>query len=155
MKHGTFLRSILLPLLICATLAGAAFAEGDPGKASGTKRKDGGTTTTPVPNPVPSPRAPAPQPTPQPIPAPAPLPRPIPPPERRAPNDQRDQSTIDRNYDTNGDGVISKAERKRMKEIRKAERKQMRELQKAQRKADMAAWKASHKQQHGNNHRDD
>jgi hypothetical protein len=55
---------------------------------------------------------------------------------------QQNGSTIDRNYDLNGDGELSKEERKRMKEIKKAERKRQRELAKAERKRDKEQRKA-------------
>lgn len=145
MKYATLLRTLLLPLLLTATLVSGVFGQGAPRRTGGTTTKDGG---TPAPRPTPGIPIPLPTRTPAPVPAPAP--------ERRLPHDCCcDRSAIDRNYDVNGDGTISKDERKRMKEIRKAEHKRAKELRKAQRKADHAAWKVNHKKGRGHDRDDD
>jgi hypothetical protein len=141
MKSATVLRTFFLSLLVTGLSIGQAPAQGR--TTAPTTTKDG--STTQAPQPQPSGPAPVYRPAPNdrtqtPVPAPAPTTQQKPAPVYRpapgqtttqAPAPQQ-QTTIDRNYDVNGDGVISKEEKKRMKEIRKAEKKRARELRKAQ-----------------------
>ncbi len=132
MRSATVLRTFFVSLLAVGISFGQAFAQEAPRRTTSpsTGTKDGSAR-------VPGPGIPLPVPDKAPAPTtqrnPAPVYRPAP--------QQQEQTTVDRNYDTNRDGVISKAERKRMKEIRKADKKRAKELRKSRK----AQWKEDHK----------
>jgi hypothetical protein len=155
MKSVTVFRTIFLSLLVTVFLLGDASAQEQRRSSGSATVKNGGTTTTqPAPSTTTTP-APVYRPSPdekQPNgqSAPAPVYRPTPT-ERAQVPPQNQPSTIDRNYDVDGDGEISKAERKRMKEIRKAEKKRAKELRKAQHEHEKDLRHAEHKGKgHGN-----
>lgn len=152
MRSVTIFRSFFFTLLVAAMSFGQALAQEAPRRTTTppSTTKDGSAPAripgpgvpipVPVPNPNPDNSGKAPVPTTQPAPVPTRNPEPV---YRPAP--RQDQSTtIDHNYDVNGDGVISKEERKRMKEIRKAERKRQHELRKAERARERELRKSEH-----------
>lgn len=146
MKTATILRNIFFSLLASVTLLSQVDAQTQERRTSGpAQTKEAPTTTqTPVPiyRPDPNDQTTTTQPAPTRRPAPTtPYPT-VPPPQRTEDNvDHR----YDRNYDLNGDGVLSKAEKKRMKSIQKAEEKYQKEIRKANKKRNKGQAKAAEK----------
>lgn len=161
MRSATIIRAFFLTALLAGATYTATAQVAPRTSAPAPTTKTGGGTTQQAPAPVnkPSTDVPATRPTPNDQTTQTPAPRnPAPTtPQTKAPapiyvpdNSQtttrpapQQHTTIDRNYDVNGDGVISKDERKRMKEIQKAEKKRARELRKAQHRD----WVEDHKRE--------
>jgi hypothetical protein len=155
MKTATIIRNLFFSLMASVALLTEVDAQTQERRTSGpAKTKDGGNTTTqtpaptqdsPVPiyNPFPNDRTTNP-PTPTRRPAPT---QPVPSQHPTIPPPQQSEyeREYDRNYDVNGDGVISKEEKKRMKSIQKAEEKYQKDIRKAHKKNNKGQAKAAEK----------
>ena len=146
MKTATILRNIFFSLLASVVLLNEVDAQTQERRTSGPAQTKEAPSTTQTPAPIyrpdPNDQTTTTQPAPTRRPAPT-TPYPTTPPPQRTDNDA--DHRYDRTYDVDGDGVISKAEKKRMKAIQKADEKYQKEIRKANKKRNKGQAKAAEK----------